>query len=68
MPSNSLLHFITKIIDIPSVKVINYHFITDDELLVHLKNIATESICPHCGNISENVHQDHWYRVRVIAS
>ena len=66
MPSNSLLYFITKIVDIQGVKVINYHFITDNELLVDVKNIARESICPHCGNITNSVHQDHWYRVRDI--
>lgn len=66
MPSNSLLHFIKRIINIASVKVINYYFITDNELLVEVKNIAPDSICPHCGNISTSVHQDHWYRVRDI--
>ena len=66
MPSNSLLYFIKKIINIPTVKVINYHFITDNELLIDLQNTSSESICTHCGNICSNVHQDHWYRVRDI--
>lgn len=66
MPSNSLLYFIKKIINIPSIKVINYHFITDDELLVEVENISSESVCTCCGNMSSNVHQNHWYRVRDI--
>jgi transposase len=66
MPSNLLLHFIKRIINIASVKVINYYFITDNELLVEVNNIASDSICPHCGNISTSVHQDPWYRVRDI--
>ena len=66
MPSNSLLYLLKKIINIPSVKVINYHFITDNELLVEIKNIARESFCPHCGNSSSSIHQNHWYRVRDI--
>jgi transposase len=66
MVSNSLLDFIRKIINIPNVKVINYHFITDNELLVELENIQSKSVCPHCGNISSNIHQHHWYRVRDI--
>ncbi len=66
MPSNSLLYFIRKIINIESVKVLDYHFITDTELLIHLENINSESICPSCGNISSNIHQNHWYRVRDI--
>jgi transposase len=35
-------------------------------LLVDVKNIATESVCPHWGNISSSVHQDHWDRIRDI--
>lgn len=66
MPSNSLLHFITKTINIPSIKVINYHFITDSELLIEVKNKQTESVCPNCQNITNKVHQSHWYRVRDI--
>ena len=35
-------------------------------MLVDVKNIATESVCPHWGNISSSVHQDHWDRIRDI--
>jgi transposase len=66
MVSHSLLNFITQIINIPNVKVINYHFITDDELLVEIENIPCQSVCPHCGSISTHIHQHHWYRVRDI--
>lgn len=62
--SDSLLNFIKKIINIPKVEVVSYHFITDNELLINLENISGNSICPHCGNISTNIHQYHWYRVR----
>ena len=64
--SNSTLNFIQKIINIPSIKVINYHLITDNELLVELENISGESVCPSCGNITNNIHQYHYYRVRDI--
>ncbi|MGH7998716.1 MAG: ISL3 family transposase, partial [Brasilonema sp.] len=66
MPSNPLLHFITKVINLDGAKVINYHFITDDEILIELKNKQKESKCPHCGNLTDKIHQNHWYRVRDI--
>ena len=66
MPSNSLLHWITKVIKIESVKVINYHLITDDEMLIEVKNRATEAKCPHCESWTNKVHQNHWYRVRDL--
>ena len=50
--SDSLLNFIKKIINIPKVEVVSYHFITDNELLINLENISGNSICPHCGNMS----------------
>ena len=66
MPSNSLLHFITKIIKFESFKVTNYHFITDNELLIELENQARSSICPYCNQTTDKVHQSHYYRVRDI--
>ncbi|CCI12395.1 hypothetical protein MICAE_130007 [Microcystis aeruginosa PCC 9806] len=37
MPSNSLLHSITQIIKMPDFRVANYHFITDNEILIELE-------------------------------
>ena len=67
MPSNSLLHFITKVIDMEEMKVVNYHFITDNEILIELKNKQLKSECPHCKKKAQKVHQNHWYRVRDIS-
>jgi transposase len=66
MPSNSLLHFITKIIKFEGFKVTNYHFITENELLIELENQAALSTCPDCHKITDKVHQSHQYRVRDI--
>lgn len=46
MPSNSLLHFITKIINFPEFKATNYHFITENELLIELENKKLRASCP----------------------
>lgn len=66
MASNSLLHFITTVVNFEGFKAINYHFITENELLIELKNQATSSTCPHCDKTTDKVHQSHGYRVRDI--
>ena len=66
MPSNSLLHFITNIIQFAGFKATNYHFISDNELLIELENKERSSICPHCQKQTDKVHQSHRYRVRDI--
>ena len=47
-------------------KASNYHFITDNELLIELENKEQSSICPHCHKKTDKVHQSHRYRVRDI--
>ena len=66
MPSHSLLYFITNIINFEGFKATNYHFITDNELLIELENKERSSICPHCHKPTDKVHQSHRYRVRDI--
>ncbi len=66
MPSHSLLYFITNIINFEGFKATNYHFITDNELLIELENKERLSICPHCHKPTDKVHQSHRYRVRDI--
>jgi transposase len=66
MPSNSCLHLITKLINFDGVKAIDYHFITDNEILITLSNQTLESTCPHCHTITNKIHQSHYYRIRDI--
>ena len=66
MPSNSQLHLFTQLIKIPQTKVINYYFITENELLIDIENKSTEVACPHCHKKTNKVHQSHWHRVRDI--
>ena len=66
MPSNPSLHLVTKLIKIESFKVTNYHFITDDEIVIDLINRSREAKCPHCESLTNKVHQNHWYRIRDI--
>ncbi len=56
MPSNSLLYFITKIIKFEGFKATNYHFITENELLIELENKATITTCSYCQK-KKNIHK-----------
>jgi transposase len=66
MPSNPLLHFITKVINIEDIKVVNYDFITDDEIVIEIQNQSKIGQCPRCGKTTNKTHQNHWYMVRDI--
>jgi transposase len=66
MPSNSLLHFITKIVKFEGFKATNCHFITENELVIELEKKERLSTCPHCQKTTDKVHQSHRYRVRDI--
>jgi transposase len=66
MPSNSSLHIITRLVNFDGVKVIDYHFITENEILITLENKISESTCPHCQHITNKVHQAHYHRIRDI--
>jgi transposase len=59
MPSNPLLYFITKVINLENIKVNNYDFITEDEIEVQNKQKGEK--CPHCRNTTNKIHQNHWY-------
>jgi len=66
MPSNSLLHFIANVINFEGFKATNYHFISENELLVVLENQSHLATCPHCQKTTDKIHQSHWYRVRDL--
>jgi transposase len=66
MPSNPLLHFITQVINLEDVKVTNYRFVSQDVILIELKNIRVEIPCPHCKNLTHKVPQNHPYKIRDI--
>lgn len=66
MPSNPALYLLTTIINFEGFKATNYHFITDNELVIELENKETLATCPHCQQTTNKVHQSHRYRVRDI--
>ncbi|WP_268807210.1 hypothetical protein [Calothrix rhizosoleniae] len=42
MPSNPLLHFIAKVINLEDIKVVNYKFITEYEIVIEIENQQKE--------------------------
>ena len=66
MPSNSLLHFIANVINFEGFKATNYHFISEEELLIVVENQSRLATCPHCQKTTDKIHQSHWYRVRDL--
>lgn len=66
MPSNSELYFVTQLLNLSSVRVVNYHFITENEILIEVKNREEKAPCPHCGRLTQKVHQNHSHRVRDL--
>jgi len=66
MPSNSLLHFIAKVVNFEGFKTTNYHFISENELLLVLDHQSQIATCPHCQKNTDKIHQSHWYRVRDL--
>ena len=67
MPSNPELYLMTQLVNIPNTQVLNYHFITANEIVIDLKSKVKKVVCPHCQKTTDKVHQNHWYRVRDIA-
>ena len=66
MPSNPLLHLITELINIEEIKVVNYDFITDNEIVIEIQNQSKVSHCPRWGKTTNKTHQNHWYMVKDI--
>ena len=66
MPSNSELYLMKNLVKIPNIKVINYHFITENEIVIDVKKKVKKVECPHCKKKTDKVHQNNWYRIRDI--
>ncbi|PLZ86461.1 ISL3 family transposase, partial [Fischerella thermalis CCMEE 5196] len=48
------------------IKVVNYDFITDDEIVIEIQSQSKVAQCPRCGKTTNKTHQNHWYMVRDI--
>ena len=66
MASNGQLKLLTNLLNIPEVKVID--FIEESSIgnIFIVENLNESATCPHCGKISHNLHQNHWYLIKDL--
>lgn len=67
MASNSELHLITKLLNLPGVKVRDYRIIEGIGIILSLENTKREVICPNCGKTTKLLHQNNFQTVRDLS-
>lgn len=56
---------LTRLLNLPGIVVENFRE-TETELLLEVEAWTTEAICPRCGHLSSNLHQNHGYWVKDL--
>lgn len=67
MPSLVQLKLSEKILNLLTVKVIDYTITEDVGMLVQIAANSQKVACPRCGEKSEKLHQNHWFLARDIS-
>lgn len=57
---------LTKLLNLPGIEVENYTECAN-QLILEAEATSTHATCPRCGQISSNLHQNHWYFVRDLS-
>ncbi len=60
MASNSELHLMTKLLNLPGVKVRDYRIIESIGIILSLENTKKEVICPNCEKTTDLLHQNNF--------
>ena len=60
MPSNSELHLMTQLLNLPGFKVKDYRIIEGIGIILSLENTKKKVICPHCTLTTELLHQNNF--------
>ncbi len=66
MPSFAELNIFNQIIQLPELKVKDYHFIEGFGLVLVVEKKEKKAPCPRCGKKSDRLHQNHEYLVRDL--
>ncbi|MEH2156983.1 ISL3 family transposase [Nostoc sp.] len=66
MSSKSHSKILTELVNLEGVKVTNYIQHEGVGVILHLASERDEAICPQCGNLSHNIHQNHRYLVKDL--
>ena len=66
MSSKSQTKLLTKLLNIEGIKVISHSHYGEIGIILHLESETQTGICPHCGNQSHKLHQNHKYLVKDL--
>ena len=67
MASNSELNLMTKLLNLPDLKVIDYRIIEGIGIILSLKNTKKEVVCPNCGKTTDLLHQNNFQTIRDLS-
>ncbi len=67
MASNSELHLMTKLLNLPGVKVRDYRIIEGIGIILSLENTKKEVICPKWGKTTDLLHQNNFQTIRDLS-
>jgi transposase len=56
---------LTELLGLSGVDVESYEA-TEDSLILDVEVHAASAVCPGCGTVSHQMHQNHWYLVRDL--
>ena len=57
---------LTELLNLESLQVTKYKFLTQVGLILHTENLSKEAKCIRCGNPSQRIHQNHRYLVKDL--
>ncbi len=66
MASKPLCNLLTQLLNLPEVKVSDYQLHQNIGIILYLESKSQQVPCPRCHNISNRLHQNHWYLVKDL--
>ena len=55
-----------ELLNLEGIEVVDYHNF-DHEIIIEVEIKKVLATCPRCGNISHNLHQNHWHFIRDLS-
>ncbi len=66
MASNAQLKLLTDLLNIPDVKVTHFRQEPSLGIVLTVASLSSEAACPHCGQMSHHLHQNHSYLIKDL--
>ena len=57
----------TKLLNLPDLKVIDYRIIEGIGIILSLNNTKKEVVCPNCGKTTDLLHQNNFQTIRDLS-